>query len=896
MSQAKKALGLVSCPHSESTDSLLLVFAVDPQRGLTEGQTETRLAAYGLNALERPLTRSAWRSFAAQFSSIVVWLLAAAALVSAMTGSPVEAIAILIVLILNALIGFTIEWQSSRALETLRRASRATARVRREGREHTIDAAKLVPGDIVLLAAGDHVPADSRLIEAVNLRTDESTLTGESGPVEKSTAAVGKLTPLAERSCMAFLGTNVVAGHGLAVVTATGKETEIGRVGQLLEQTTLQKTPLERRLGDLGKRLVYLVLGISLVVLVAGFIRGDDPWLVTKISISLAVAAVPEGLPAVTTLILALGVLRMAKASAIVRHLAAVETLGSTTVICTDKTGTLTENQMRVRRIFLSDGRSIELPVDEDEDRDAVALERLFRVAVLCNEAGFHAIAKESFGDPTETALLSMAHELGFDVANAREINRKISDIPFEAVTKRMIAVFDSGVAKRRAMMMKGAPSVVLNACEYYSDGAAKNDQLLDNASRDRFYEVNEGMARLGLRVLAFADKTCDGGTPGVIDKGYTFLGFVGMTDPPRREVPEAIRRAKEAGIRVVMLTGDQLLTAEAIARELHLSEDHDVFALHSRDLIDVGSEGIAELARRAHVFARVTPEDKLRIVRALQQAGEIVAVTGDGVNDAPALKQANIGIAMGMRGTEVAKESADIVLTDDNFSTIVHAVERGRTIYANIIKFVHLMFSHNLGEILVIFVAIIAGLPLPLLPLQILWINLVTDIFPAFALAVEPTTKETMLRRPRPATEALLSPGFMMLIAWQGVMLATITLAAYTWSLNSYGEGAHARTVGLFALVGVQLGHLFNCRSRTRSAFNNFFGNPFIFVSVAIVAGLQLLAVLNSFLADLLGVETSNLIDWLVIAVATALPIPIVEVSKAVARRMAARNFTVTG
>lgn len=882
MDQSPEVRESISCAHAESTDSILLWLAVDPRRGLTAEQAETRLVAYGPNALERQLTRSAWRSFAAQFSSIVIWLLAAAALVSALTGSPVEAIAILVVLILNAAIGFGIEWQSNRALETLRRASRATARVRRDGREHTVDAVNLVRGDIVLLTAGDHVPADARVIDAVNLRTDESALTGESVPIEKSVAAVGKSTPLAERTCMAFLGTNVVAGHALAVVTGTGKDTEIGRVGQLLEQTSRQQTPLERRLGDLGKRLVYLVLGISAVVLVAGFIRGDDLWLVTKISISLAVAAVPEGLPAVTTLILALGVLRMAKASAIVRHLAAVETLGSTTVICTDKTGTLTENQMKVRQIVFSDGRSIKLPVDEKHDRDEASLGRLVRVAILCNQATFHPVEKESFGDPTETALLSMAHELGVDVGQEREINQKISDVPFEAATKRMIAVFDTGNSECTTMM-KGAPSVVLDACQFYSDGAGSIDHPLDTASRDRFYQINEAMAGAGLRVLAFADKTHDRGAGA--EDGYTFLGFVGMTDPPRREVPDAIRRAKEAGIRVVMLTGDQLLTAQSIARELRLSEDHDVFALHSRDLIDVGSEGVAELARRAHVFARVTPEDKLRIVQALQQAGEIVAVTGDGVNDAPALKQANIGIAMGMRGTEVAKESADIVLTDDNFSTIVHAVERGRTIYANIIKFVHLMFSQNLGEILVIFVAIIFGLPLPLLPLQILWINLVTDIFPAFALAVEPTTKETMMRRPRPPTEALLSPKFMFLIAWQGAMLAAITLATYIWSLNSYGEGAHARTVGLFALVGVQLGHLFNCRSRTRSTFEGFFSNSFIFVAVAIVVGLQLLAVLNPFLANLLGLEPPNLADWLVIVVATLLPIPIVEITKAIAR-----------
>jgi Ca2+-transporting ATPase len=880
-------------PHTESAESILLRLDVDVNLGLSAEKAKAALAAFGPNALERQLSRPAWRAFLAQFSSIVIWLLAAAALVSAVTGSLLEAVAIVIVLVLNAMIGFAIEWQSSRALESLQRASRASARVRRDGREYTIDAADLVRGDIVLLNAGDQVPADSRLVDAVNLRTDESTLTGESLPVEKSAASVGKSTPLAERTCMVFLGTNVVAGHAVALVTATGKDTEIGRVGQLLERTSEQKTPLERRLGDLGKRLVYLVLGICFVVLVAGFIRGEDPWLITKIAISLAVAAVPEGLPAVTTLILALGVLRMARASAIVRHLAAVETLGSTTVICTDKTGTLTENRMTVRQIFLADGSEIELPLpsaigNTKTDRDDTPLSRLLRVSVLCNQATFHPGEKDSFGDPTETALLAMAHELGIDATRERESNRKVSDVPFEAATKRMIAVFDAGNSQC-TKMMKGAPSVVLDACEFYSASPATIDQPLDAAWRARFYQVNEAMAGAGLRVLSFADKTYDGGTNLGDEKGYTFLGFVGMTDPPRREVPDAIRRAKEAGIRVVMLTGDQLLTAKAIAHELHLSEDHDVFALHSRDLIDVGSEGVAEFARRAHVFARVTPEDKLRIVRALQQAGEIVAVTGDGVNDAPALKQADIGIAMGMRGTEVAKESADIILTDDNFSTIVHAVERGRTIYANIIKFVHLMFSQNLGEILVIFVAIISGLPLPLLPLQILWINLVTDIFPAFALAVEPTTRETMLRRPRSPTESLLSLRFMFLVGWQGAMLAGLTLIAYVWALSTYGEGAHARTVGLFTLVGVQLGHLFNCRSRTRSAFSGFFSNPFIFVSVAIVVGLQLLAVFNPFLADLLGLENPNLIDWIVIGVATVSPVPIVEISKAFARRSSA-------
>ncbi|HEX6124119.1 MAG TPA: HAD-IC family P-type ATPase [Pyrinomonadaceae bacterium] len=880
-----------TAPHSESAEALLQNLGVTKNHGLSATEAAGKLERFGSNALVRQLTRPAWRSFLAQFSSVVIWLLAAAAAVSAITGSLVESLAIVIVLLINAIIGFAIEWQSGRALEALRHSSRTTARVRRDGRDRTIDASELVVGDVILLTAGDHVPADSRLLEIANLRVDESSLTGESTPVDKSVTPVPERTPLAERISMAFLGTHVVAGHALAVVTGTGGNTEIGKVGRLLEQASDQKTPLERRLADLGKRLVYLVLGISLVVLVAGFVRGDDPWLVTKISISLAVAAVPEGLPAVTTLILALGVLRMARASAIVRHLAAVETLGSTTVICTDKTGTLTENRMTVREVFLSDGRSVDLAAESagagerlDPDDDA-HLTRLLLVAVLCSEATFHAPENEFFGDPTETALLAIASDLGVDVERSRKLNRKISEIPFEAATKKMTAVFEMDNSTCRAMM-KGAPSVVLEACDRYLDDTGIAEPL-GRTKRESFRQINDVLAAKGLRILAFADKVCDIESAGSdADSDFTFLGFVGMTDPPRPEVPDAIRRAKDAGIRVVMLTGDQLVTARAIARELHLSSDNDISALHSRDLTDVDAPKVAELARTADVFARVTPEDKLRIVRALQNAGEIVAVTGDGVNDAPALKQADIGIAMGMRGTEVAKESADIVLTDDNFSTIVHAVEGGRTIYANIIKFVHLMFSHNLGEILVIFVAIIVGLPLPLFPLQILWINLVTDIFPAFALAVEPATKHTMLRRPRSPGESFLSLRFMFLIAWQGAMLAAITLAAYVWALNEYGEGSHARTVALFALIGVQIGHLFNCRSRTRSAFHAFFSNPFIFVSVAIVVALQAYAVIDPFLSNILQLDKPNARDYIVLGIATALPLAVVEISKVFGHR----------
>lgn len=876
-----------ACVHAESTESVLRRMRSDPN-GLSTEEAKRRLKEDGRNTLEFRTDRSGWQIFVSQFTSIVVWLLAAAALIAILTGEPTEAAAITVVLLLNAAIGFFIEWQAGRALQALRRATPTTARVKRDGREQLIDASELVVGDLISLSAGDRVPADARLLEAGKVRADESSLTGESAPVDKSTEPVDVRASLAERSSMIFFGTKILSGRAVAAVIATGANTELGRVGRLLAQTPDTQTPLEHRLSQLGKRLVYVVLGISLVVLLAGYIRGDDPWLMAKVSISLAVAAVPEGLPAVTTLILALGVLKMAKASAIVRRLAAVETLGSTTVICTDKTGTLTENRMTVRAIFLSSNRMLQFgdhgkPSEGVEVLSDPVARRLLDVAVLCNEAALSDKTGESIGDPTETALLAAATGVGLDVGRERQLFRKVAEIPFDAATRRMTAVFQLSDSSMVAMM-KGAPGVVMEASDSFLDESGIERPMTPDA-RQRFDDANKEMAGRGLRVLGFGERPGGTGT-GELDAGYTFLGLVGMTDPPRPEVPAAIRQARDAGIRIVMLTGDQILTAEAIARELDITQEHDVFSFHSSDLTDLDDEGLADVARRAHVFARVTPEDKLRIVRALQLSGEIVAVTGDGVNDAPALKQADIGVAMGMRGTDVAKESADIVLTDDNFSTIVRAVEGGRTIYANIIKFVHLMFSHNLGEILVIFVAILLYLPVPLLPLQILWVNFVTDVFPAFALALEPSTKGTMLRRPRRPKESFLSRRFMILIAWQGALLASVTLAAYIWALNYYGEGRHARTVALLSLIGVQIGHLFNCRSRTRSAFEDFFSNPFIFVSTAMVITLQLFAVYNSSLARLLDLDTPTGADWIVVLLSVAVPVAVVESVKAIARR----------
>jgi Ca2+-transporting ATPase len=876
--------------HALDPDAVTSSLNVEPKVGLTTSEVTQRQLRYGSNALQRIQSRPAWRVFVDQFASVVIALLGIAAAISWATGDRAEAVAILIVLILNAAVGFATEWQAGRALDALRRQSRTLTRVRRNGFESTVDAEELVPGDIVILNAGDRVPADARLIEAVRLEAEESALTGESTTVEKNVGAVSAQTPLAERHSMLYLGTAVAAGRGQAMVVSTGTATELGKIGRLVATSTKERSPLEIQLAQLGRRLVYLVLAIAAIVMVTGWLRRDGLWLMVEVAISLAVAAVPEGLPAVTTLILALGVLRMAQQRAIMRRLPAVETLGSTTIICADKTGTLTENRMTVREYYLSDGRRIEIGGSENPLENDQLLQQALRIGVLCNEASFRAEATDetrAIGDPTETALLVVADTLVLDVSQERLIHPKVAEQPFHASTKRMTTLHRKNDGQHFAAL-KGAPAVVLDACSKYRD-AAGNTIRLDEEAFARFIAANEQMANRALRVLALAVKhfetDAEHSSEEALESGYTFVGLVGMIDPPRPGVAAAIQRAKTAGIRTVMLTGDQLNTGIAIARELGLGHDEPV-ALHARDLIDTEPNRLADLARNTDVFARVSPEEKLRIVEALQQAGEVVAVTGDGVNDAPALKRANIGIAMGQRGTEVAKAAADVVLADDNFETIVKAVEGGRAIYSNITKFVHTMFSHNLGEVLVIFTAIAAGWPLPLLPLQILWMNLVTDVFPALALAVEPASKDIMTQPPRSSHATLLSKPFLILIGWQATMLAMLVLGAYTWALNVYGPGPHSRTIALFALVSVQLGHTFNCRSRTRSAFDGIFRNPFLWIAVLIVVLLQLFAVYLSPLAAVLGTVKPSATDWIVIGSCGLLPVGIVEMTKFAFRR----------
>lgn len=833
-------------PFARSGGDVAAELGVDVERGLTPAEAARRRERFGANVVVRDASRSLWSIAARQLRSIVVALLAVAAVIAFATRDAAEGVAIIGVLFINAVVGFLVEWRSERALESLRMQVRTSARVLRGGVQSMIDAEQLVPGDVILLDPGAHVPADARIVHAMALQIEEAALTGESLAVVKSAEPVPHDTPLADRTCMAFLGTTVAAGRASAVVTATGDATELGKIGRLVRDVELQPTPLEVRLTALGRTLVRIVLAIGAVVIIAGVVRGDPLWEMIEIGISLAVAAVPEGLPAVTTLILSVGVLRMARRHAIVRKLPAVETLGSTTVICTDKTGTLTMNQLTVRAI---------------EAEDAT---ELLRIGALCSDAVVESGAP--VGDPTEVALVTAAMDAGLDVASLRRGHPKRLEVPFDPLTRRMITVHATPDGAQ-LVALKGAPSVVLEMCE------------LPGERRAALEARNEQLASAGLRVLAFARGTEEHD----LDRGYTFLGFAALADPPRPAAAEAIARARDAGVRVVMLTGDQVATARAIAREIRLTGDRPPIVVHARELTDRDDADLTRLARETDVFARIAPEDKLRVVDALRNVGEIVAVTGDGVNDAPALRRADIGIAMGRSGTDAAKQTADLVLTDDDLGTVVAAIEEGRTIYANITKFVHLLFSHNLGEVLVVFIAILAGLPLPLLPLQILWLNVATDIFPAFALALEPSQPRRMRGHRRRGD--MLSRTFLVLVAWQGAMLAAIALGAYRWALHVHGEGAHARTMALLALVAVQIGHTFNCRSRVASALAGAFDNLHVWAAAATIAALQAVAVTFRPLATLLGLTPLVLADFGVLTICVLLPIAIVETQKAFVR-----------
>lgn len=892
--------------HALAVEEVAVRLLSDPARGLTRAEAARRLAQHGPNSLAAAPGRSVLSILLAQFTSLIVLLLVVATAIAFAMGENLEAAAILIVIVINAAIGFFTEWNAEQALAALQKQTVRVAHVVREAEEHEVPAAELVPGDLVVLTAGTRVPADGRITETVRLQIEEAALTGESHAVTKTAEPVPDAeAALGDRLDMAFMGTTITDGRGRMVVTATGARTEVGKIGVMIEEAVTRDTPLERRLAELGRLLIVIVLVLCGIIVLTGLLRGAaDFWRMLEIGISLAIAAVPEGLPAVATMTLALGMQRMARLGTLVRRLPAVETLGSVTVICTDKTGTLTKNEMTVcafvlgdRRVevtgtgyapagdFRDDGKTVDPRADE-------GLALAMRVGALCNDASVERSEGHEtvLGDPTEAALIVAAEKSGISHAALDREYPRVGEVPFDSTSKRMVTIHRSPRGQTLAYV-KGAPATVLAASTTQARGA--DAAPLAEEDRRRWEERNREMAAAALRVLALAYRELpENYGEDDLSRELTFVGLVGMIDPLRDEAKTAIATCRSAGIRVIMITGDQQPTAAEIARQLGLDRDLEgrpLQAIHGRDLAGLDAEGWQRAVADTSVFARVSPEHKLQIVEALQRRGHVVAMTGDGVNDAPALKQADIGVAMGIKGTEVAKESADMVLTDDNFASIVVAVEQGRITYANILRFIHYLFSCNFAEILTVFIALMVGWPLPLTALQILWLNLITDIFPAFALALEPSSPELMKRPPRDPRQSPLTPGFLATIGWQGLLLAAITLVTFGLALRHYGpEGVglpRAGTMAFMTLALSQTFHAFNVRSQTRSGFSRPFSNRWLWGAVLTCLLLQLAAVHVPLLQQVLQTVPLTLGDWGVVLACSLLPVAVAELVKVVRR-----------
>ncbi len=890
--------------HSLDVDQVARKLQSDAARGLSRDEAARRLEQYGPNSLAQSKGRSALTIFIAQFRSLMVLLLGAATVIAFAMGEHVEGLAVLVVILLNAAIGFFTEWKAELTLSALQRQIVPLAHVVRDGAEHQIAATDLVPGDLIVLLAGARVPADGRVIESARLQIEEAALTGESVSSSKKVEVIGDPhAPLGDRFNMAFMGTTISDGRGKLLVTATGAQTEVGKIGRLIDEAGNRETPLEIKLAKLGRLLIVIVLALCGVIVLAGWYRGvSDFWHMLTLGISLAIAAVPEGLPAVATMTLALGMQRMAKLGALVRRLPAVETLGSTSIICTDKTGTLTKNEMTVRAIVLPDVR-IELTgsgydAEGEFQRNGKPFaplndERLMlalRIGLLCNDAKVDRDdgAPVVLGDPTEAALVVAAEKAGLHADELQQQFPRVSEVPFDSDAKRMVTVHRTAEGKTVAFV-KGSPGALLTASVSQVSGAA-----LDESARRKWLDMNESLAKDALRVLGLAYRELpESYSDEDLHRELTFVGLVGMIDPLRDEAKAAIATCRAAGIRAVMITGDQEATAAEIAKQLGIDIDPKgdrLRIVHARELTNLDEAGWDRITGKAAVFARVSPEHKLRIVESLQRQGHVVAMTGDGVNDAPALKKADIGIAMGIKGTEVAKETAAMIITDDDFSTIVDAVEQGRIIYANILRFIHYLFSCNLSEILTVFIALIAGWPSPLAALQILWLNLITDVFPALALALEPSAPGMMKHPPRDANESLLTPRFLGLIAWQGALLSLAALTVFYLAIRAYGETGeglqHATTLSFMTLALGQVFHAFNARSQRRSAFHRMFTNPWLWAAVICCVALQLCAIYVPFLRTVLKTTPMNVADWALVAAAALGPIAVVEVVKAVQRK----------
>lgn len=857
--------------HDITAKDALRKLDTDAAAGLTDEQAHRRLNAYGANKLKEKKKKSLSARFAAQFADfMIIILLCAAAIsfaISIIEGNAdfADPIIILLIVVVNALLGVIQEARAEKSLEALSKMSSPTAQVRRAGQIITIPSEQVAMGDIVLLRAGDSVPADCRLISSSNLQTDEASLTGESTPVAKDHNVICRRdTPIGDRYNMVYATTSVTAGRGEGVVVNIGMDTEVGKIAGLILSADEKQTPLQKKLAQVGKILGGSALAICAIIFLLGLWKGLPPFDMFMTSVSLAVAAIPEGLPAIVTIMLAIGVQRMVRRGAIIRHLPSVETLGSASVICTDKTGTLTQNKMKVTRLSAPD--------------EILALQL---VALCCDAQGSDATPQ---ANPTENALVDAALSSGVKKADMDKRYPRIDEIPFSSKRKCMTTVHRH-LGGMRAVT-KGAVDVLLQFCtHYYDNGKAV---VLTPKKRAELLADNDAMARDALRVIGVAYKEDTFIKTADAEKGLIFVGMFGMVDPPRIEVFDAVKTCKRAGIRPVMVTGDHAVTATAIAREIGLITDREC-AVTGAELDKMTEKELENSVEKNSVFARVTPEHKLRIVKALRRQGHIAAMTGDGVNDAPALKEADIGCSMGVTGTDVAKSASDMILTDDNFATIVEAVRQGRGIFANIKKAVQFLLSSNIGEILTIFVGLLFGWPPPLVAIQLLWVNLVTDSLPAIALGLDPVDPFIMNEHPRPPKKSLFADGLGMTILLEGGMIGALALLAFSIGRNLFDCGAQLPIVGrtmAFAVLSLsQLVHAFNMRSEHSLLSVGIFSNKYLVGALIIGVILQVSVITIAPLASLFKVCTLTGTQWLIVAFLSMLPLFIVELQKRVSR-----------
>ncbi len=879
--------------YSKKKDQTLTDLKTNEQSGLTTDSVKERLSQFGPNELATKQKRTLWQRVFAQINDVLVYVLLIAALISAFVGEWADASIIALVVILNAVIGVIQESKAEQALEALKKMSTPKAIVKRDGELKEIPSEHVVPGDIVMLDAGRYIPCDLRLIETANLKIEESALTGESVPVDKDalyhpSMQAGEQVPLGDQKNMAFMSTLVTYGRGVGVAVETGMNSQIGKIATLLHEADDDMTPLQKSLAQVGKYLGFVAVAICATMFLIGFLQGRDTLEMFMTAISLAVAAIPEGLPAIVSIVLAIGVQRMIKQNVIIRKLPAVEALGSVTIICSDKTGTLTQNKMTVTHFYSDDTYDHLENLNVNNNVQRLLLENM----VLCNDASYS--SESQTGDPTEIALLVAGSSFNIQKDDLENKHRRVNELPFDSDRKMMSTVhtYDESYYS----MTKGAIDKLLPHCTHIFIN--NQVEVLTDSYKNQILEAAGAMSQEALRVLSFAFKQYNSDDVDVdhLEEDLIFIGLVGMIDPPRTEVKDSITECKKAGIRTVMITGDHKDTAFAIAKELGIAEEKSEIMIGT-ELDTISDTELASKINHLNVFARVSPEHKVKIVKALRAKGNIVSMTGDGVNDAPSLKQADVGVAMGITGTDVAKGAADVVLTDDNFSSIVKAVEEGRNIYRNIKKSILFLLSCNFGEIIALFLAILLGWATPLRPIHILWVNLITDTLPALSLGVDPEDPDVMKEKPRHAKESLFSGSIPFLI-FNGALIGLLTLAAfiagakfYTGDTNLFplfpdqiDEDAllHAQTMAFVVLSFSQLVHSFNLRSRTKSIFSiGLFTNKYLVFSLLIGVLMQVCIISIPPLANIFGVHALTIRDWGFVFVLSIIPLIVNEIIK---------------